>query len=207
MLKSLNLVVTALKFTVLNQQLMKSAKNFPDPFRSLTLSIAAILFVISGCGDQSEVTPVQPVVSSSSSSEATPNAKSSSAAGDYTITVTVDGRIWTYCITKKKGAKDVSNFSINLQNCGPNSATINNIVWATVNGQPATLESSNGKNGCNIQSVTTNFVKFDNLPSASTYKIVFKVDRVFGNFVPTTAWLKAGTSCHTYTTSAPCCPI
>jgi hypothetical protein len=186
---------------------MRSFIKFPTPLRALTVFILVCLSAFTGC-IQDEVSPSQPVVVSGVSADTdNPNAKSASYAGDYNISVSVDGKIWTYCITKNKGAKDLSNFSINLQNCGPVSATINNILWATVNGKPATLQNSNGKNGCDIQSVTTNFVKFDGLPAASSYKIVFKVNRLFGNFIPTTVWLKAGTSCHPYTIVAPCCPL
>lgn len=186
---------------------MRSFLNIATPHRALPVLVLVFLWV-TGCIHQDEVSPEQPFISSGRSLEAdNPNAKSASYPGDYKITVTVNGKIWTYCITKCEGAKDLSNFSINLQNCGLNSATIKNIVWATVNGKPATLESSNGRNGCDIQSVTTNFVKFDNLPSAPSYKIVFEVDKLLGNFVTSTAWLKAGTSCHPYAIVAPCCPL
>lgn len=187
---------------------MKAIVNFPSSFRRFSVLMLVLLSGLTGCIHQDEVSPALPITVSGSSLEAAgTNARATSNSGDYTISLSVDGLIWTYCITKKPGAKDVSNFSINLQNCGPASSTINNIVWATVNGKPATLASSNGKNGCDIASVTTNFVKFDNLPAASTYKIVFKTDRAYGNFVTTTAWLKAGTSCHPYAIIAPCCPL
>lgn len=123
------------------------------------------------------------------------------------ISLSVNGLTWTYVITKNQGAKDLSHFILNFQNCGTRSATIDNIVCATVNGQPAVLENSQGNTGCDIASVTTNFVKFDNLPGASSYTIVFKTDVVYGNFVGTTAWLKAGTSCFAYPVLAPCCPM
>lgn len=185
---------------------MKSFVNFRTPLRLILVLV--FLSGFTGCIQQDDVSSAEPFVASGvSNDDSNPNAKSTSSASDYKINLTVDGCIWTYCITLCEGAKGVSNFSINLQNCGPSSSTIDDILWATVNGQPATLESSNGNNGCDIQSVTTNFVKFDNLPEASTYKIVFKLDRVFGNFIPSTVWLKAGTSCHSYTIIAPCCPL
>lgn len=134
------------------------------------------------------------------------NSNSQSNPGDYTITVTRNGKLWTYLICKNPGAKDLSHFILNLQNCGTRSVTAADIAWATVNGEPATLETSEGNTGCNVSEVTTNFVKFDDLPEADTYKIVFELDQQFGNFVNTTAWLKAGTSCHPYIVNAPCCP-
>jgi len=140
----------------------------------------------------------------SEANEANPNSQSS--AGDYSINVSKDGAVWTYCITKNPGAKGLSHFILNLQNCGTRSVTISNILWATVNGQPATLETSEGNTGCDVSEVTTNFVKFDDLPDANSYTIKFELSQVFGNFVNTTAWLKAGTSCYPYTVNAPCCP-
>src|SRR5688500_6493186 len=107
------------------------------------------------------------------------------------------------CETKNSGAKEWSHYIRNFQHCGSSIATLNNIVWATVNGLPATLENSEGNTGCNVAAVTANFVKFDNLPDAETYTIVFETDRLFGHFVGTTAWLKAGTSCFTYPVLAP----
>ena len=87
------------------------------------------------------------------------------------------------------------------------SFMISNFLWATVNGQPATLETSEGNTGCNVSEVTTNFIKFDDLPDANSYTIKFELNQEFGNFVTSTAWLKAGTSCQLYPVSAPCCPM
>lgn len=179
-------------------------RNAMSIFSTMTL----LLFCIA-CSDEDPqgTNAATRATSSSVSRTDASNARSSSSAGDYNIALTVVGDLWTYVITKNAGAKDLSNFSLNLQNCGLNSSTIENILWATVNGQPADLQSSNGNNGCDIQSVTTNFVKFDNLPSAQSYTIIFQMDRVYGNFVGTTAWLKAGTGCFSYPVLAPCCPL
>jgi hypothetical protein len=172
------------------------------------VAMIALFTLAVGCSDDREVgSSSTGTFLSSSTDNAAPNAKSTSSAGDYNIALTVNGTIWTYVITKNPGAKDLSHFVLNFQNCGANSATISNILWATVNGQPATLESTEGNTGCNVEAVTTNYVKFDDLASASSYTIVFEVDRLFGNFVGTTAWLKAGTSCFAYSVLAPCCPL
>ncbi len=190
---------------------MKLYTRRPVGFSAFKMFFTFVVLVLFGACSEDGSESLNRESPAFASSEATrggnANGRSTSNAGDYNINLTVVGDTWTYVITKNAGAKDLSNFSLNFQNCGGLSANINDILWATVNGQPANLQSSNGNNGCNIQSVTTNFVKFDGLPSASTYTIVFKMDRVYGNFVPTTAWLKAGTSCHTYPVYAPCCPL
>jgi len=182
--------------------------TFSHSAMNMLLTVVSLLFWTSCSDHEPQLTrDVKGRSSASAIDSNTPNPKSSSSAGDYNISLTVVGDLWTYVITKNAGAKDLSNFSLNLQNCGVSSATIENILWATVNGQPADLQSSNGNTGCDIQSVTTNFVKFDNLPSATSYTIIFKMDRVYGNFVGTTAWLKAGTGCFSYSVLAPCCPL
>ena len=81
---------------------------------------------------------------------------------------------------------------------------------ATVNGDPVDLENSVGAKDedlCGVEAVTSRFVKFDNLPDADSYAIVFKLNHEYGNFLETTAWLKAGTSCHEYVVHGPCCPF
>jgi hypothetical protein len=164
--------------------------------------------LISACTDDAVTAESQSTASEAAKSRsATGNSNSSSQQGDYTIQLTVVGETWTYVITKNPGAKDLSHFILNFQNCGTSSATIDNILWATVNGQPAVLANSEGKTGCDVYSVTSNFIKFDDLPSASSYTIVFEMDRIYGNFVGTTAWLKAGNSCISYAVLAPCCPL
>ncbi|MBA4056329.1 MAG: hypothetical protein C0490_16560 [Marivirga sp.] len=132
------------------------------------------------------------------------SAKSTSNAGDYTIVAVKDGATWTYTITKLAGAKGVSHFILDLNNCEHNQTlAFSSILSATVNGQPADLSDSEGNTGCDI--TTNNFVKFDNLPDASVYTIVFTLDKVYGNALLTTGWIKAGTSCHSYVINGPCC--
>jgi hypothetical protein len=134
-----------------------------------------------------------------------PNPNSTSSAGDYNIAVSKEGSVWTYVITKNEGAKDLSHFILNLQNCGLRSSTIDNILWAKVNGVDANLSNSEGNTGCEL--TTTNFIKFDDLPEADSYTIEFEFDKVIGNYVNSSVWLKAGTSCIEYTVNAPCCPL
>lgn len=135
-----------------------------------------------------------------------PNENSTANATDYSIKVTRNGKVWTYVITAKPGAKGISHFILDLENCpGRQTLSINSIKWATVNGQPAILEDSEGNTGCDVASVTTNIVKFDDLPDASTYTIVFELDKEYGNVLETTGWIKAGTSCFAYVLNGPCC--
>ncbi|MFN3754230.1 hypothetical protein [Flavobacterium sp.] len=136
---------------------------------------------------------------------------STSNAGDYNIAVSVspDGSQWTYTITRAIAkAKNLSHFIIDLNNCGDNSATFANIVWATVNGSPADLSPSEGAGtGCNPQASTNNFVKFDNLQAANSWVLVLKFDRGYETFATATGWIKAGSSCSQVTMVAPGCPI
>lgn len=135
-----------------------------------------------------------------------PNPNSTANATDYSIKVTKTGKIWTYVIKAKPGAKGISHFILDLENCpGNQTLNINSIKWATVNGQPAILEDSEGNTGCDVASVTSNIVKFDDLPDASTYTIVFELDKEYGNVLLTTGWIKAGTSCFAYEINGPCC--
>jgi hypothetical protein len=162
---------------------------------SLSLAVA-----LTACSDESaDVAP------GADAAGKQPNANSTSSAGDYTIEVSKNGSVWTYVITKNPGAKGLSHFILNLQNCGLRSSTIDNILWAKVNGVDANLSNSEGNTGCEL--TTTNFVKFDDLPDADSYTIVFEFDKVIGNYVNSSVWLKAGTSCVEYTVNAPCCPL
>jgi len=138
-------------------------------------------------------------------------ASSTSSASDYNVAVSVstDGTEWTYNITRAKlSAKNLSHFIIDLNNCGDSSVTFGDIVSATVNGQPANLEPNEGwGTGCNPQSTTTNFVKFNTLPAATSWILVMKLDRGYDQYQTATAWIKAGTSCNQIQTIAPGCPI
>ncbi|HEY4653528.1 MAG TPA: hypothetical protein VIH22_03385 [Cyclobacteriaceae bacterium] len=141
-------------------------------------------------------------------SEIASSSNSETDADCYTITATKDGAVWTYEICLKPCAKGVSHFILDLANCPwSNSLTINSILWATVNGEPAILDSSEGNTGCDVSSVTNNFVKFDDLPDADKYEIKFELNSEYGNVLETTAWIKAGNSCNSYVVNGPCCPI
>lgn len=142
------------------------------------------------------------------------NINSTSSYGDYNINVEVssDGSEWTYTIAKKllssgKWSKDISHLIINLENCDEEPATFSDILWATVNGQPADFGTTEGSGtGCNPQDKTINFVKLDGFPSTSTWTIVIKFDRGYQK-VKTNAWIKAGSSCNMGEIDGPGCPI
>src|SRR5215475_7498288 len=102
---------------------------------------------------------------------------------------------WKYTITKTTtSTKDLGHFIVNFSNCGDQSPTIADIVSATVNGVDwmGEIKASEGNTGCNVDS--TNFVKFDNLPSADTQVIEFTLDDIYPQ-MDTTGWQKSGTSC------------
>lgn len=180
------------------------------PTQAVTTGLGILLMIIFiGCSDGSELSLSKKNGVSKKSASLTKNSNSNAESNmaDYQISYVVDGLTWTYTITKKERAKGISHFIINLDNCGSSSSTMSNIVSATVNGVPANLENSEGNTGCDVASVTSNFVKFDDLPDASTYVITFTLNTLYGNFMSTTAWIKAGTSCHAYSITAPCCPL
>jgi hypothetical protein len=171
-------------------------------FAKLVFTIAVVLFW-TACSDSSQN------VSPNTSAGAKGSSKSTSNFGDYNVSVVVstDGATWTYTITKNAGAKNLSHFIVNLDNCGAESATFDDILWATVNGSPVVFTDTEGKGtGCDPQSLTSNFVKFDNLGAASSYVIVVKFDRGY-QLATTTGWLKAGTSCNSGSVPGPGCPV
>jgi hypothetical protein len=172
--------------------------------RALVICFAVI---ISACSEDAVLSSAADGSASGGGGKAkSGNNNSQSNYGDYNISVSKDGKTWTYVITKNAGAKGLSHFILDLQNCpGRQTLDFSSIVSATVNGQPATLATSEGKTGCDVASVTSNFVKFDDLQDADSYTIVFVLNQEYGNFLTTTAWLKAGTSCHAYTVNGPCC--
>lgn len=153
-------------------------------------------------------------VGNDAASKGIPNVNSTSSFSDYTIQVDVssDGSEWTYTITKKtlasgKLAKDISHLILNLQNCGEESATFSDILYATINGQPAQFGTSEGSGtGCNPEGTTSNFVKLDGFPSANSWVIVIKYDRGYQK-VLTDGWIKAGSSCSLGQIDGPGCPI
>lgn len=175
--------------------------------KKLILLVAIVVFSTFSCSD--EPVTVNPDASMSAASTAKSSA-STSQWGDYNISVTVsaDGTIWTYTITRlKPKAKDLSHFIIDLNNCGDQSASFGDIVWATVNGSPANLSPTEGSGTtCNPQATTINFVKFDNLPSATSWVLVLKFDRGYSIADTASAWIKAGTSCNMGTIPGPGCP-
>jgi hypothetical protein len=131
------------------------------------------------------------------------------APGAYAVDVQVSpvpaGTAWRYTIAKTTSdAKDLGHLIINFGNCGDQSPTIANVVSATVNGVGwlDQLESTEGKTGCNIDSV--NFVKFDNLPAADTYLIEFTLNDTYP-LMDSTGWLKHGTTCERIAVLAPGC--
>ena len=134
---------------------------------------------------------------------------SAQAPGAYAVDVQVSpvpaGTAWKYTITKTTSdAKDLGHFIINFGNCGDQSPTIANVVSATVNGVGwlDQLESTEGKTGCNIDSV--NFVKFDNLPAANSYVIEFTLNDTYP-LMDSTGWLKHGTTCERIAMQGPGC--
>lgn len=175
--------------------------------KKIILLVAIVVFSTFGCSDETAI--VNSDASMSSASTAKPSA-STSQWGDYNISVTVsaDGTIWTYTITRlKANAKNLSHFIIDLNNCGDKSATFGDIIWATVNGSPANLTPTEGSGTtCNPQATTTNFVKFDNLQAATSWVLVLKFDRGYSIADSAAAWIKAGTSCNQGTVSGPGCP-
>lgn len=137
------------------------------------------------------------------------SSNSTSSYSDYNVTVTqnADGSEWTYTITKSKAnSKNLSHFIIDLKNCGEESATFSDIIWATVNGAPADMSPTEGSGtGCNPQANTTNFIKF-NTNSGTSWVIVIKFDRGYEVAQGALSWIKAGTSCNTGLIPAPGCP-
>ncbi|TVZ59908.1 hypothetical protein NA63_2451 [Flavobacteriaceae bacterium MAR_2010_105] len=137
------------------------------------------------------------------------NPNSNSSYTDYNVHVGVsaDGTLWTYNITRSKpNAKNLSHFIIDLGNCGDESASFANIIYATVNGAPANLVPTEGSGtGCDPQATTTNFVKV-NTEAATSWVIVIKFDRGYAS-AEADSWIKAGTSCNSAKSTAPGCPI
>jgi len=148
--------------------------------------------------------------------QTTPPGNCESSKADYNISVqNSDGTpddgsaCWKYTITLQPGAKAISHFIIDLNNCPipqDTPLTIERFTSAKVNGVDWLLSSSEGNGtGCNVFS--DNIVKFDNLPDAQVYEIEFCLNPVYHNALPTTVWLKAGCSCHEWVDQiqGPCC--
>lgn len=175
--------------------------------KKLFLSLIVALVTIS-CSNETASLSNESAINSSTATAKSVN--STSAWGDYNISVSVstDGSVWTYTITRATPkAKDLSHFIIDLNNCGEDSATFADIIGATVNGLPANLSPTEGSGTtCNPQATTTNFVKFNSLPSASSWVLVMTLDRGYETFTTATGWLKAGSSCNSGQILAPGCP-
>ena len=130
-----------------------------------------------------------------------------SSENSFDIEVTTDGTTWTYVI-RKTGKNALSHFILNLDNCDwSNLLSPSMIESATVNGLPADLATTAGNGtGCDVESISTNIIKFDNLPDVDVHTIVFTLKQQFHNYQLTTVWLKAGNSCFTQEVHGPCCP-
>lgn len=137
------------------------------------------------------------------------NGNSTSSYSDYNVNVAVsaDGTLWTYTITKSKPkSKDLSHFIIDLNNCGEESASFADIIYATVNGVTADLTPSEGSGtGCNPQATTLNFIKI-NVDGSGPWVLVIKYDRGY-DVVEADSWIKAGNSCNKGKSLAPGCPV
>lgn len=170
-----------------------------------------LFFMVSSCSDEAiDVTTVLNDIDVNASSEKSSNPKSTSSLGDYNVAcvVSTDGTLWTYTITKAKtSAKNLSHFIIDLNNCGAESATFANILWATTNGAPANLTPTEGSGtGCSPQTTTSNFVKV-NFSGENPITFVIKFERGYSRIETAAAWFKAGTSCNQGVVPAPGCPI
>ncbi|HEY5916165.1 MAG TPA: hypothetical protein VIU13_02125 [Chryseolinea sp.] len=179
---------------------------------SRVFGIAAVVVFAFACSDGSEdVTPSADASARKNAkvnSNTETNGKCESKLEDYTLEVLNNGTFWRYTITLAPGAKAISHFIINLDNCpNPGSGVaFSNVLWAKVNDVQWYLSTSEGGGtGCDVSS-TNNIIKFDNLPEAQVYVLEFNLNKVFGNVLPTTAWLKAGCSCHFIEEiDGPCC--
>lgn len=162
-----------------------------------------------------ETTTTADVITSNNITSKTTTAAKGSVAStsnfsDYGISVSVspDGSLWTYTVTKSKtNAKTLSHFIISLNNCGENSATFSDVISATINGVSTDISNIEGSGtGCNPQETTTNFIKFPSFSAANSWTIVIQFDRGYETFNTSAAWIKAGSSCNQGTVAAPGCP-
>ena len=142
----------------------------------LTLIVA---LVTASCSNETATSSI--VNPSNATTTSLKSVNSTSNWGDYNISVSVspDGSVWTYTITRAlANAKNLSHFIIDLNNCGAESASFGDIIGATVNGFPADLSPTEGSGTtCNPQATTTNFVKFNSLPAATSWTLVMTLDR------------------------------
>lgn len=170
------------------------------------LTIAMVAFW-TACADDSQ--NIGPDADAASAGKGKGGSGGTSDVADFiisapTVTTVGQSQIWEYTITST--GKAISHFILNLNNCLSSSARIAMISNVTVNGAEVPISDSEGNTGCDPYKVTNNFVKFDNLGTAKTYVVSFTLNGIYTQ-VPTTAWIKSGTTCHTFTTViGPGCP-
>jgi hypothetical protein len=118
---------------------------------------------------------------------------------DYNVSLDVSQgsgfSTWTYTVTRPPStAKEIPHFTIDFGACGDQSPTLSNIVSATVNGVDwsSNLSATEGTSSCGITS--SNVVKFDNLPRATTYVIQFTLNDNFPQ-MDTAVYLKTAKAC------------
>lgn len=130
--------------------------------------------------------------------------------GGYGVTLQVSeegGRsTWTYTITKSTpDTKDLGHFILDFDTCGGQSPTPAVMTSATADGIDwrDQIETTEGR-GTSCAVGSSNFVKFDNLPSADQHVIQFTLD---GRYPPmdSTAWLNAGRYCLRQAVAGPGC--
>lgn len=180
--------------------------------KKILLSILAL--AVFSCTNETETSNTDLAISNNLTAKAASGTKASVAStsnfSDYNIAVSVstDGSVWTYTITKAKtNAKTLSHFIISLDNCGENSATFSDVISTTVNGVSTDISTTEGSGtGCNPQETTTNFIKFPSFSAADSWIIVIHFDRGYELFATGTAWIKAGSSCNQGIIPAPGCP-
>jgi len=186
---------------------------------SRVLSIAALVVFAFACSDGSEdVTPSADASARKNGLNANdnPNANCESKKEDYSIVVENPGDgtpedgspCWKYTITLAPGAKAISHFILDLDNCPPpyTGVTFDNIISSKLNGEDWPVSSSEGEGtGCDVTS--TQIVKFDNLPDAQVYVLEFCLNQGFHNYLKTSVWIKAGCICHEWDNiiDGPCC--
>ena len=172
-----------------------------------------LMILISACSDESP-THSQGPVSSGPNKSTNPHAQS--YAGDYAVelTVSADGSVFTYTITRTRpNAKTLSHFIINLDNCPDNEIpqeekpSFSHIEYVTVNGSGVFFTPTEGSGTlCAPQQLTTNFIKIEGFGTSDPWVVEVAFDRGY-QVAQTTGWFKAGVSCNQGTISGPGCPI
>lgn len=178
-------------------------------FTKIGVVIAVFVLFLFSCKKETKTSVTNPANESSTAVAAKGSSNSTSSIADYNIALSVstDGQVWTYTITRTKAsAKNLSHIILDLNNCGDKSATFADIISATINGAPADLKPTEGSGtDCNPQAVTTNFVKIS-FTAATQWVLVITYDRGYERYDLAKGWVKAGTSCNQGTIPAPGCP-